>query len=372
LSEKAKYNKETAKSPVVLVAPLDWGLGHATRCIPIIYELLNAGFEVFIAAEGTQKELLAREFPLISILPLKGYRISFGNKKWKTPLKILFQVPKILTAINKEKQWLKELLKQKHLDIIISDNRFGLYHPSVYSVFLTHQLYIKTPFGALSNYLLQKINYRFINKFSGCWIPDTATNNNLGGILSHPAKMPLIPIQYIGIVSRIKKRELPVTNKLLVLISGPEPQRSIFESKVLQQLRDWKGQCILIAGQPAAAIEVKQIGGITVYNHLPSGEMESMINQADIIISRPGYSTVMDILPLGKKCIFIPTPGQTEQEYLAGYLAANNWCVTDEQARFSLARLVEKVNNLPVSNKWFKKNDESLKAAITNLADRFH
>lgn len=371
MSVIAKNNIGSTKSPVALVAPLDWGLGHATRCIPIIYELLNAGFEVFIAAEGDQKDLLALEFPGLTILPLKGYRMSYGTKWWITPLKILIQIPKILTAINKEKRWLHELNKKKHLDIIISDNRFGLHYPGIYSVFITHQLNIQTPFGELANRFLLRLNYRHINKFSCCWIPDFKSETNLGGILSHPSKLPAIPVQYIGILSRIKKRPLPLTNKILVIISGPEPQRAIFENKVLLQLKESGSICMVVLGLPSLHCEKKQIGSITVYNHLPSRQMEELINQSEIIISRSGYSTVMDLLPLGKKCIFIPTPGQTEQEYLAEFLASKNWCITDKQDRFSIPELIEKTAHLTDIMGILPDKFQTLKQEIIALASRF-
>ena len=190
-------------SPRILVAPLDWGLGHATRCIPVIYELLKQGSEVWLAGEGAQEILLKQEFPGLPFLPLKGYRVRYSGSGAGLFRAIFFQVPGILKTIKKENEWLKKVVNEYQFDAIIADNRFGLYHSSIVSVFITHQLRIKTPMGKWSEYLMQKMNYRYINRFTECWIPDE--ENKLAGELSHPAVMPAIPSYYVGVLSRLKK-----------------------------------------------------------------------------------------------------------------------------------------------------------------------
>ena len=330
----------------MLVAPLDWGLGHATRCVPLIEKLLNAGFKVIIAAEGDQKILLQKEFPDLEMVHLKGYRLKYGSTKWRTILKIIFQIPKILTAINRESKWLSDFINDKHLDVVVADNRFGLHNRQIISVFITHQLYIKTSLGKLTDIIVQKMNYYFINRFNYCWVPDAAGEKNLAGELSHPAVQPLTTIIYTGLLSRIKKQNLPVTNKLLILLSGPEPQRSIAENILLPQLINYPHPVILVRGLPDATDIITSSASLTVYNYLPGPQLQQIINQSDIIISRSGYSTIMDVLPLGKKCIFIPTPGQSEQEYLAAYLAGKNYACTGFQHNFSLPLLIEKAEKL--------------------------
>jgi UDP-N-acetylglucosamine transferase subunit ALG13 len=255
-----------------------------------------------------------------------------------------------LIRINHEKRWLEKINRDKHLDIVIADNRYGLHHPGIISVFITHQLLIKSSFGKWVDRLLQKINYRYIRHFNYCWVPDAASNDiNLAGELSHPAQLPGSINRYIGVLSRIKKENIPSTGKLLVLLSGPEPQRSIFEQKVTEQLNRLQRPAILIRGLtdrqalPGGAL-------LEIHHHLPSAQMQRAINEAGIIISRSGYSTVMDLLPLGKKCIFIPTPGQPEQEYLAAYLSEKGWCCTASQEHFSLQLLLEEANRLSLPN----------------------
>ncbi|MDH7463405.1 glycosyltransferase [Chitinophagaceae bacterium 26-R-25] len=329
--------------PVVLVAPLDWGLGHATRCVPIVNSLINADFEVIIAAEGGQKALLQTEFPLVKFVDLPGYRLRYGRTKWGTIFKILFQVPKILNAIQRENKWLKKFAAENRVDLVISDNRYGFYLAGVPSFFITHQLLIKTPFGKWNERMLQKMNYRFINKFTACWVPDNDGKINLGGELSHPDHMPSIPAHYLGHLSRMKREDRQIANDLLVIISGAEPQRSLFEKMIVAQLSQTDLSAIVVRGLPNATSILHASDNIKIYNHLPAVDLNNAMNESSAIISRSGYSTVMDLIPLHKKCIFVPTPGQSEQEYLADYLSENNMCINVRQKDFELITALKKL-----------------------------
>ena len=164
--------EKTMTKPRVLIAPLDWGLGHATRCIPIIHELLNADFNVLIAAKGNIAALLKSEFPQLIFLPLEGYNIKYGKGRTGFMIKIIAQIPKILRAIKQENAWLKKIVEEHNVSAVISDNRYGLYHKRVFSVFITHQLCIKSTLGKWSEKILQQINYSLINRFNECWVPD--------------------------------------------------------------------------------------------------------------------------------------------------------------------------------------------------------
>ena len=187
----------------VLVAPLDWGLGHATRCIPIIKELINQGCTVIIAAGGTQKAVLQEEFPDLSFVEMPGFWIKYGKNRAFTLLKIIFAIPKILIGIKRENQWLRRFAGRQGLDLVISDNRYGLYGAGIFSVFMTHQLAIRTSLGAVADGLLRRMNYAYIRRFSVCWVPDVSGPGNLAGKLSHPSSMPDITVRYIGWLSRL-------------------------------------------------------------------------------------------------------------------------------------------------------------------------
>lgn len=310
---------------------------------------------------------MRKEFPDAEFVNLDGYSLKYSRSKWATIFKIIFQIPKMLIAINREHQWLGGQIKGKHLDLIISDNRYGLWHRAVPCVFITHQLHIKTSLGKWADRMVQQMNYRHINRFSACWVPDAAGDINLAGALSHPDILPATPVTYIGAISRIQKEPVAIVHPLLVLISGPEPQRSIFEHLVLEQLTAYKYPAVLIRGLPGNAITIQTPGWITVYNHLPRHELQKAINEAAIIISRSGYSTIMDVLPLGKKCILIPTPGQGEQEYLAESLAKKNLVCMAPQHQFNLPQLIEKAEQLQLPNLTFLKNDSLIDDAIAKV-----
>jgi hypothetical protein len=342
-------------SPRILVVPLDWGLGHATRCIPVIYELLKQGSAVWIAGEGAQEILLKQEFPDLPFLSLKGYRVRYGGSGIGLFRAIFFQIPGILKTIKKENDWLKKVVNEYHFDAVIADNRFGLYHSSIVSVFITHQLKIKTPIGKWSEFLLQKINYRFINRFTECWIPDE--ENKWAGELSHPAVMPAGPAHYIGILSRLKKNNTAEKKgHLFISLSGPEPQRTLLENKIVNEISHYRGTATVVRGLPGITTLIPSTNDIKFYNHLSAAEYNVEMEKADYVISRSGYSTVMDIVTLDKKSILIPTPGQTEQEYLAGYLSAKNLAFYMGQQEFSLYKALQKASEFeykrmnPVNN----------------------
>jgi len=341
----------------VLVAPLDWGLGHATRCIPVIYELLSQDAEVWLAGEGAQEALLKREFPELTFLYLRGYRMRYGNSRSGLLKAIVLQVPGMLSAIKNEHAWLQRAVAEHHFDAVISDNRFGLYHPAIPCVFLTHQLRIKNPFGKWSGNLLQNRNYRFINRFSECWIPDEEGEKNLAGELSHPSKKPALPIHYIGFLSRMKNQPpCEQKGKLLISLSGPEPQRTIFENIIIRDIVHYHGRATIVRGLPGDANLIPSTNDIHFFNHLPTAEMNNEMEKAEFVIARSGYSTIMDIAALGKKSILVATPGQPEQEYLAKYLAQKKFAIRVKQEQFSLGSVLERaahfeyqINDYPIN-----------------------
>jgi predicted glycosyltransferase len=345
----------------ILIAPLDWGLGHATRCIPIIKELLHRQHEVVIAAEGPIKALLENEFPGINCLPLRGYRIQYARTKNRLLLSIITQLPKLLLNINRERKWLEKIIKQKEIDIVISDNRFGLYNKKIYSIFITHQLLIKSPFFEQG---LQKLNYSFINRFDECWVPDIEKAPNLAGDLSHPAKLPATNVRYIGCLSRFQNVEkTSEQKKLLILLSGPEPQRTLMEKKLILELNKLSRPVLFVRGLPGSLHPLAATSHITFINHLPASELQEAILQAEFVIARSGYSTIMDLIKLKKKSILIPTPGQTEQEYLAEYLMKENLAFSVNQKNFNLKNTLLDAQSFPYS--FLELNNDLFKTVLT-------
>lgn len=332
------FNKQSF-NPRILVAPLDWGLGHATRCIPIIKELINRGCEVYIAADKSIFYLLKKEFPSSVFLRCKGYEIKYGSSKKSFFSTLLFQFPKILFMIFQENRWLKTTVKNYEIDAVISDNRFGMYHKKIPSIYITHQLQIKTG-SAFTDFIAQKIHYFFINKYSICWVPDDK-ENGMAGELSHPEKLPS-NVTYIGILSRFHTMSPEIIYDLLVTISGPEPQRSVFENKILNQLKEFSRSVLLVRGLPDSNnILTSKNPLIKIVNHLTSAELNKSMEQAKMIIGRSGYTTIMDLTALKKKAILIPTPGQTEQEYLAEYVFKRNYFFAAEEDKFSIQAVLK-------------------------------
>lgn len=360
----------TGRKSRILVAPLDWGLGHATRCIPIIRELLQQGAEVWLAGEGAQEQLLRLEFPDLPFLQLKGYRVKYASTRSGVIRKIIMQSPRFLKAVKREQEWLKKTVKENNIDAVISDNRYGLYHTEIPCIFITHQLAIKSPLGKWSEQLLQKKNYKYINRFTECWVPDLPGDDNLAGDLSHPAIIPKVPVKYIGWLSRFSKRTLQEkAGHLLIVLSGPEPQRSLFETTVIRDIARYEGSVTIVRGLPGTHTLLPSTNSIRIYNHLPAKQLNEEMEVAEFVISRSGYSTVMDIAALQKKSILVPTPGQTEQEYLAGYYMEKGIACAALQQFFSLPEELQKARLIPYRIPAFSYSN-NLKTTIQDLLSR--
>jgi UDP-N-acetylglucosamine transferase subunit ALG13 len=232
-------------------------------------------------------------------------------------------LPRILNVIHYEKRWVEEVIKTHNINGVISDNRLGFCSKKIPSVYITHQLLIKTGLK-LFDKIAQKIHYHYINKFSACWVPDFERELTLAGDLSHPKKLPNIPVQYLGALSRFKRLELALEYKLCIIISGPEPQRSAFEKIILSQLHLCKEKIVMVRGLPNEAHELKHsFENLTIYNHLDAEKLNTIIAQSEMVLSRSGYSTIMDLITLNKNAVLVPTPAQPEQEYLAIHLNNN-------------------------------------------------
>lgn len=342
-------NDGKAAQKTVLIAPLDWGLGHAARCVPVIKELQHYPIRIIIAGDGAVAIMLKQEFPELEIIPLPGYKIKYSkNKRWFL-LRLLIQFPGVLYAVLKEHRWLNKVKQELNLSAVISDNRFGLFNHSIPSFYITHQLAVKTG-NRLSEKIATLIHRNISKNYTQCWIPDYKGKINLAGELSRTVKIRHNNV-YMGCLSRFEKKPTSeITIDLLIILSGPEPQRTIFENLLLEQLEDYAGTVLLVRGLPAGreSIPAKFLrSNITVKDHLSASELNDVIEQSSIVISRSGYTTIMDLVKLGKKAILVPTPGQTEQEYLADYLSAQKIFFTVTQQDFILKDALQKAGSFP-------------------------
>jgi predicted glycosyltransferase len=311
LSQKISF-----KNKRVLVAPLDWGLGHTARCIPILKLLLEQNNRVTVACTERQKAFLLNEISGLEFVDLFGYDVRY-SKVFPLWMMLMFQFIRLSLVIKKENKWLENYLKGHETDVVISDNRFGFYNKEVESIFITHQVFIKAPF---LNGWLNSINHKFISKFNQCWIADLEeTDLSLAGELSHGKELSENAC-YIGPLSRFTKKELlpSKTIDVLILLSGVEPQRTLLEEKLTAALRNSKLNIVLVRGTEMRSAKT-YAENILVKNIAITEELQELFYSSRNIICRSGYSTLMDLHTLGLKAILIPTPGQTEQEYLADH-----------------------------------------------------
>jgi UDP:flavonoid glycosyltransferase YjiC (YdhE family) len=335
----------------ILIAPLDWGLGHLSRCIPIIHYLLAQGHSVFFAGNENQQSYIKNVFPHIDYLMLAGYDIRYASKRIFFTSKLIAQIPRLDKCIRTEHAWLKKVVAAYQIDAVISDNRYGLYHTDIPCVLLTHQLNILTGLGTFWDRCLQKIHYRYIQKFAACWVVDTEIAPGLSGILAHPKHLPAKPTTYIGYLSQCAALQVAAVQEphpyVLVLLSGVEPQRTILADRIWQQVLQLSQKIVFVAGTEQLPVP----GGIPehiVYHQRLSGKaLQVCIAQASIVICRSGYSSIMDLMVLGKKAILIPTPGQTEQEYLATHLQQQEIFMMQQQQSFSLYAALQQAEHFP-------------------------
>jgi uncharacterized protein (TIGR00661 family) len=322
----------------VLVAPLDWGLGHATRCIPIINELRRRGIVVSIASSGQALTLLRKEFSDLLFFELPSYHPTYSNR---IPflISIFVQVPKFLRAVYQEHRVLQEIVKGNDIHMVVSDNRYGCWSNHIPSFLITHQVNILLPAGLKTlQRMVNYFNHRQVKKFTACWVPDEK-QNRLTGDLTIPDD---INIKFIGMLSRFEKIEIPFRYDLLVILSGPEPQRTALERIITNQLRGIKMKVKIVRGLPDTIEEMKIDNiNVSIGNYSSADELNLLIEESELVICRSGYSSIMDLIKLNKKAIFIPTPGQTEQEYLAVQLKNKQVAYYQSQNEFNLKESLE-------------------------------
>jgi len=302
-----------SSSKTILIAPLNWGLGHATRCIPIIKALQENNFTPIIASDGIALELLKKEFPYIQSLQLPSYQIEYAkngkNFKWK----LIQSLPRMLEAIREEKKLVQKWVTKYEIDGIISDNRLGVFSSKIPSVFITHQLNVMT---GNTTWFTSKLHQIIIKKYKQCWVPDVSGTPNLTGDLGH-LNGKHFPVRYIGPLSRLHKKDSPKLYDLMIILSGPEPQRGILEDKLTEEVKRFQGKVVFIKGIIEKTQVKETVGDVTFYNFMSTRQLVQTFNESEYVLCRSGYTTIMDLVKLGKKAFFIPTPGQYEQEYLA-------------------------------------------------------
>ncbi len=317
----------------ILVSPLEWGLGHTVRLVPMIEHLTAKGHRVLLASDGRSLRFLRFRFPGLPWVRMPFYPVRYPVNRWFF-LKIIPQIPGILRAIRQNHQQVSRLVKEWSISLIISDHRYGLTYSGVPSIFITNQLWLKAPKGfAWGEPLVYRLHLWYLKKYTRIWLPDLPGEPNISGIQTHPPHLPL-RAEYIGPISRFRNisPEQPGNAnpfEILGLLSGPEPQRTILEDILIENCRATGTAAVILRGlppeDPSAHLSEEDNGCIRLINHATDRQLLWYILQAPRIICRPGNSTVSDLILLGKSALLVPTPGQTEQEYVAKHLAAQGW-----------------------------------------------
>ncbi|MGE5315963.1 MAG: glycosyltransferase [Acidobacteriota bacterium] len=330
-----------ARKKRILIAPLNWGLGHASRCIPVIERFRAHGAEPVLAADGRPYTFLKNELPDDELHLLRDLEITYaGNASMVSS--IVRQAPHIVSTFLHERRTVDRLVSALRIDGIVSDNRFGLYSSKVPCVYMTHQVSIMTPrLFAWTQPLLRLAHASLMKRYTECWVPDSRDAVNLSGLLSHGRALPE-QTYFIGPLSRLRPARVPIRYDCAIVLSGPEPQRTIFETIIRRQIAPLGLRAIIVQGIPESGHECATEGSVEIVPSLTAVELNRVMNASACIVARSGYSTIMDLAALGKQAVLVPTPGQTEQEYLARRLSSMNIFYSERQEEFDLARALER------------------------------
>ncbi len=331
------------KPKTILFCPLDWGLGHASRDIFLIRKLLDRGFNIILAADGEPLYLLKSEFPHLKWIQFTSFKIRY-TKQIPLLVKLIFYLPVMLLGVAREHRKLKQILSEYAIDVVISDNRYGLWNRHVLTIFITHQISIQLPnWLDWFQYPLYRLNEHQIRRFNYVWIPDEPGEQSLSGELSQKYPLP-DNARFAGIFSRFMVDNSASSNHstsnydLLVILSGPEPQRTILEEKICDQLKSCRYMTLIVRGLPSKAEKYSPSENLTLVSHLPSDRLRAVIKTSKRVIARAGYSTIMDLIALGKTALLIPTPGQPEQQYLGKRMKEKGYFNCQEQRNFDIKK----------------------------------
>ncbi len=348
----------------VMVCPLNWGLGHAARCVPVISTFQRFGHAVVVAGDGPVLHYLKGVFgSTVQYYCLPDIHVSYPLRG-SFALKMLWQLPRVVYSIWKEHILVQRLIDTTGASLLVSDNRYGLFSGKTKTIFITHQLFIKAPQGFhWLEPLLFHCSQWFIRRFHSCWVPDFYDAENLSGDLSHMRTLPRV--RFVGPLSRfyaidVTKEQNPLPDGfpekfVLVILSGPEPQRSMLEKTLQRQFCALDDPVVFVRGVSSNISDspfhlnvldehsndhmvpkanARHIG----FDHLPKEQLAYLIRRCTIVVCRPGYSTIMDLAVFGKKALVIPTPGQTEQEYLGRRMHEKGWVLSVEQDHVSVSK----------------------------------
>jgi hypothetical protein len=357
----------------VLVSPLNWGLGHASRDVPVIHELLKHHHEVTIAAGGNALELLKREFTSCNFINFPDYPLANNKGRFFFP-RFTAHVPALVQALAEERRNLREILSSTTYDLVISDSRPGVYSDSVPSIQISHQVHQSFPFIVWPIELIALyVNGRGFRKFDAIIIPDNPPGPlSLAGKLSRTGGTGTKKqAWYSGILASIPKLQTGKKIDYLLLISGMEPQRTALEKILMPQVSDLPGNKVVLLGKPSENRITEPDDDTTVYTYLSYREKAELMSGSKFIICRSGYTTMMDLAEIGlSNGLFIPTPGQWEQEYLSSYYHRRGWFMSKGQSRIRLLKDIEKAEGYSGFPE-MTRTEENVKKLYEGLLSRY-
>ncbi|NMD01352.1 MAG: UDP-N-acetylglucosamine--N-acetylmuramyl-(pentapeptide) pyrophosphoryl-undecaprenol N-acetylglucosamine transferase [Bacteroidales bacterium] len=339
---------ENNHSKNILICPLDWGIGHASRVIPIIKKLQSKGHHIFIACSKQQHSFFKNEITNYTWIPSACPSIKYSEKKLSI-FDLIRLIPIIFVGIKKDKKKIDSWVKKHHIQIVISDNRYGCYSQHAYSVIITHQVKVELPKKLKwAEKILHKRIKKMIYKFNRCWIPDIKEMPNFAGDLSLQFSLNG-KSSFIGLLSRFDENQVlesqpEKTYEVIGIVSGPEPQRTIFAKLLLQQMKELQKPCLLVLGDFSKPTSNYQDDNVSVYSSMNTKELYKAFQSSKFIVARSGYSTIMDLISLRRTAILVPTPGQTEQEYLARYYKSRRMFVIADQDKLNLAESLSELS----------------------------
>lgn len=321
--------------------------------MPIIRELLRQGWEVIIAADRAPLVLLREAFPQLESIQLPGAHIVYP-KRGGVVLHFVWQTPGFLRSVRQEHKALERLLRSRKIDLVISDNRYGLYTKRVPCVLISHQLRIRVPGVPVAESMVSRFVKYYAARFKAVWVPDWSGDDNLSGLLSTHRSIPA-NVRYIGPLSRFAPDSGPETDEdavldpayqglfdqgpfpVVFLVSGPEPAVSLFRTVLREHALRLNLRALMVLGKPETRPVLQQEQQLFSIGHLPTPVLDRVLRETEMVVCRSGYSTLMDLAVYQKKALLVPTPGQSEQVYLAQRFRERHWAYAVKQSRLDLA-----------------------------------
>ena len=292
------------KKKRVLFSALNWGMGHVSRSIGLVSQLIENDNTLFIACDENQKQIFQCYFPNVEYIQHEGYPFQFRGKGDFSG-DFMRNWSKLSSRLKKEPIEVELLVDKHEIDTVISDHRYGFRSDKVSSVFITHQLNLPVKWYQKS---IQAIHVRLLRKYHHIWVMDFA-DSRLAGELSRNKKS--LPVEYIGPYSRFMNYDLPVVknNTTVVIASGPLIYAQLFLGNQLNKSSPNDNVVVVAPKKVVSPNEILRISN----NWL---EQDQVILNAQKIISNTGYTTIMDLFFLKAECELYSTKGQSEQEYL--------------------------------------------------------